>query len=187
MLERGIIPPNVNLKTPNPAIHWKKYRLRVPLEAEPLRARAPTGRPLIAMSSSGITGANGHAVIEGAPPAAPIPRFWSHESLDKIPVLLVAGGLSPRSAEAVGGGLIQAVEKSAEEDVPALARAFGRRARSMVWCSFALASPESPSGGLSFGKPARVPKTRAPIVFVFSGQGTQHFQSEYYDVIQSYI
>ncbi|KAI0694299.1 ketoacyl-synt-domain-containing protein [Cerioporus squamosus] len=169
ILESKLIPPNVNLKTPNPAIRWSEYRLRAPLEPEPLQCRAESGRPLIAMTSSGIGGANGHAVVEGPPPSpAPLPLFWS-EGVE-LPTLLVAGALSPRATTALGEALLSA---SSTGDKAALARIYGRRARSMPWRSFALVSSTNDS---TFTPPALAPKTRAPIVFVFSGQGTQHFQ-----------
>ena len=183
-LERRVIPPNVNFHTPNHMIGWNEYRLRVPVEPEPLRARAPNGIPLIAMTSSGIGGANGHAVIEGAPaPLAP-KAFWRSGAAKSVPALLVAGGLSPRSSTAVGEALAHAIAELGEDVsmAPGLAQTFGRRARSMTWRAFAVADRDGSASKagvtLSFSKPVLAPKTRPPIVFVFSGQGTQHYQSE---------
>ena len=127
------------------------------------------------MSSSGITGANGHAVVEGAPLPFSPPPFWSSDVIVEIPALIVAGGLSPRSAGALCDSLLEITENYESEDLAALARVLGRRARSMPWRSFVQ------TGGvatLSFRKPVMVPKKPPPVVFVFSGQGTQHFQSE---------
>ncbi|KAI0683985.1 polyketide synthase [Cerioporus squamosus] len=161
------IPPNVNLKTLNPAIEWSKYRLRVPLEPEPLGCRSGNGRPLIAMTSSGIGGANGHAVLEAPPPVKPMEVFW--RSTD-IPVLLVAAGLSPQSVSAVGDSWLTSA--TSPSDMAALARIAGRRARSLTWRSFAVTgSSKAPT----FGKPALIPKAPPATVFVFSGQGTQYF------------
>ncbi|KAH9933653.1 ketoacyl-synt-domain-containing protein [Epithele typhae] len=176
-LERKMIPPNVNYKTSNPAIRWKQYQLRVPMSPEPLKSRSSSGRPLVAMTSSGIGGANGHAVVEGPPtPSSPAP-YWSEDAIPEVPVLLVAGGLSPRSAAAVVESIASAAE-STSFDATALARAYGRRARSMTWRACALAGGVGAKqvSAANFTKPALVPKTRPPIVFVFSGQGTQHFQ-----------
>ena len=179
-LERRVIPPNVNFRTPNPAIEWDKYRLRVPVEPEPLRAQAPNGIPLIAMTSSGIGGANGHAVIEGAPALLTPNMFWRADAKKSVPVLLVAGGLSPRSATAVGEALAHVIAGDHQDAslAPGLAQTFGRRARSMTWRAFAVASGDGGSRALTFSKPVLTPKARPPIVFVFSGQGTQHYQSE---------
>ncbi|TFK84686.1 ketoacyl-synt-domain-containing protein, partial [Polyporus arcularius HHB13444] len=164
----GTIPPNVNLSSPNPAIKWSQYRLRVPLEPEPLRCRSGNGRPLVAMTSSGIGGANGHVVVQGPPPAKNVPAFWTMSA--DAPVLLVAAALSPRSVTALGEALLATASGSTE--AATLARLAGRRARSMTWRSFAVVgTAKAPT----FSKPVIVPKTRPPIVFVFSGQGTQHF------------
>ena len=181
MLEHRVILPNVNLNKPNPAIRWKQYHLRVPRDREPLPARSDTGRPLIAMTSSGIGGANGHAVIEGPPAASGPPAFWQVEFLQQVPALLVAGALSPRSATAVGETLLDHLLKHEHEEGAhhALARHLGRRTRSMTWRSGVLySSALGASSGLNFDKPALATKVRSPIVFVFSGQGTQHLHSK---------
>ncbi|KAI0739465.1 ketoacyl-synt-domain-containing protein [Daedaleopsis nitida] len=170
ILESGIIPPNVNLVTRNPSIRWTEYRLRVPVEPEHITVRSTTGRPLIAMTSSGIGGANGHAVVEGPPPCAPIDAFWTNGV--EVPALLVSGGLSPQSASTLGEAMLETARTSESSQTGALASVFGRRARSMTWRAFAVAG----YGKLSdLSKPVLAPKARPPIVFVFSGQGTQHF------------
>ena len=137
---------------------------------EPLGCRSGNGRSLIAMTSSGIGGANGHAVVEGPPPAEPIKTFWVG---DDVPVLLVAAGLSPRSTSAVGETWLAEIERTSK--AASLARIAGRRARSMTWRSVAVFGENHPP---MFGKPTLVPKVAVPIVFVFSGQGTQYFDSE---------
>ena len=176
VLERGVIPPNVNYAIPNPAIRWQQYRLRVPREAEPLQARNLSGRPLIAMTSSGIGGANGHAVVEGAPPPLQPPLFWNSDAITNVPALLVAGGLSPRTVTAIGEATASRLGDSSNDDKAAhkLARTLGRQARSMTWRSYALAGKGSK---VTFSKPSLAPRARPPIVFVFSGQGPQHFHS----------
>ncbi|TFK80433.1 hypothetical protein K466DRAFT_605341, partial [Polyporus arcularius HHB13444] len=165
----GTIPPNVNFRTPNPAIKWSQYRLCVPVEPEPLRCRSGNGRSLVAMTSSGIGGANGHAVLEGPPEFKRSEPFWIANT--ELPVLFVVGALSPRSASALGEAVL--ITASDSSGAASLARLVGRRARSMTWRSFAVTAGAGKTA--SFSKPIIVPKTRPPIVFVFSGQGTQHF------------
>ncbi|OBZ73412.1 putative polyketide synthase 22 [Grifola frondosa] len=169
IFETRTIPPNVNFNNPNPAIKWKEYKFRVPLEPEPLPCRAASGRPLVAMTSSGIGGANGHCVVEGPPAVTPArSSFWLPGAT--VPSLLVAGGLSPRSTAAIGDALKELVTSTA--DLDAIARAYARRSRSMTWRSFAVDA----GGKLSrFSEPTLIPKHTAPIVFVLSGQGPQHF------------
>ncbi len=172
IFETGVIPPNANFMEPNPSINWAKYRFRVPMEPEPLTHRSPNSPPLVAMTSSGIGGANGHCVIEGPP--SDLPRsspFWIENV--EVPALILAGGLSPRSVVAVGENLTDILGSG---DATVLAKIYGRRSRSMVWRSFAIANHGKVS---KFSEAAIAPKTKPPVVFVFSGQGTQYWQSKY--------
>ncbi|KAH9918099.1 ketoacyl-synt-domain-containing protein [Fomitopsis serialis] len=169
IIEHGVIPPTVNCTIPNPAIKWTEHNMRVPVTPEKLSIRSPSGRALIAMSSSGIGGANGHCVIEAhAPDVDGTPQLWAYQS-SVIPSLLIIGGLSPRSASAVGESL---KALTAEQDHKDMDRALGRRARSMLWKAYAV----TPDGQTPrFSEPALTPKTAPEIVFVFPGQGPQHW------------
>lgn len=169
IFETRVIPPNVNLNRPNPGIKWKDYRMRVPTDATPLPARNPSGRSLVSMTSSGIGGTNGHVVLESPPTVEEIFNG------DRVagPVLLVAGGLSPRSATAIAedfGNL-----RVDPQELPVLSNIYGRRSRQMTWRTFSILSPE----GIPkpFAEPRSSPRVKPPVVFVFSGQGPQHFQS----------
>ena len=46
----------------------------------------------------------------------------------------------------------------------------------MTWRCAAVAQSGKPP---TFGEPVLMPKKRPPIVYVFSGQGTQYFHSEF--------
>ncbi|KAH9944952.1 ketoacyl-synt-domain-containing protein [Epithele typhae] len=175
ILERRLIPPNVNLAHPNPAIRWTQHRLRVPLEPTDLGCRSPSGRPLIAMTSSGIGGANGHAVIEGPPTSSSRTTFWTEGT--EVPVVLMGGGLSPRAASAVCESLVKKAQhpNAQKRELYQIARIFGRRVRSMPWRSFFVADTRSLTMTPTLPDPLLAPKRRPPMVFVFSGQGTQHF------------
>ena len=171
MFKTGVIAPNVNLVNPNPAIHWEEYKFRVPLEPEPLPARAASGRSLVAMTSSGITGTNGHCVMESAPKIpATTNNFWVPGA--NVPSLVVAAGLSPRSATSVSESIQEYVANYHGND---LARIYGKRSRSLTWRSFAIANEGKVT---RFAEPTLIPKATPPLVFVFSGQGPQHFESE---------
>ncbi|KAF9541628.1 ketoacyl-synt-domain-containing protein [Agrocybe pediades] len=169
ILETGLIPPNVHLSKPNPAIQWDHYRLRVPTEVEKIGApRIPGQLPLISMTSSGLGGANGHAVIEGPPKKNTQPPCGSEG-----PILLMAGGLSPRSTLQAAWDLTRLVITRTKE-ISVLSSVYGRRSRQMTWRSYAVwkAGVES----LDFCEPRLVPRLKTPIVFVFSGQGPQHIE-----------
>ncbi|KAJ6515504.1 putative polyketide synthase [Mycena sanguinolenta] len=162
IFQTGLIPPTVNLITPNPAIHWKKHHMRAPSEISTLSKHS--GRSLIAMTSSAIGGSNGHAILESPPPCTYCPPPQQAR-----PVLLVAGGLSPQSASAIAASLAA----SEPADLTLLSTIYGRRSRQLTWRTFATWVPGQ--GMIKFPSPVLSPKAKAPIVFVFSGQGPQHF------------
>ena len=174
IFEHKIVPPQANLRTLNPAIHWDEYRLRVPLKPEPITARAPSGNLLVSICSSGIGGVNAHAVLESFSRAERLaPSFGGA-------TLLIAGGLSPRSAAAIGDDIKQTVAGLAEDKVADYAVVYGRRARQMTWRSFAIKRPGQDI--TSFSQPVLAPRVKPPVVFLFSGQGPQHLHSEHSSV-----
>lgn len=171
ILQSGSIPANVNLSQVNAAIHWDEFKMRVPRTTERLTCRSPSGKSLISMTSSGIGGSNGHCVVESAPSVEPPPStFWIQEPSH---FLVVAGGLSPRSASAV---IDVAKQDSQTEALGDLALTYSRRARSLPWRSFAVLNEP---GTANFSKPQLAPSSRPSKVFVFSGQGPQHMLSTY--------
>ncbi|KAF8530083.1 putative polyketide synthase [Hysterangium stoloniferum] len=169
IFQTGIIPPNVNLSTPNPRIDWNKYHLHVPTECTPLPCHSKTGS-LISLCSSGIGGANGHVVLE-APPRPFISGLPSHLG-NQRPILLVAGALSPRSISSVSDTLSDLILEHPDRS-EFLSTVYGRRSRQMPWRSYAIYSPGQTTK-LKFSSPSLVPRIKPPIVFVFAGQGPQH-------------
>ncbi|GBE89888.1 putative polyketide synthase [Sparassis crispa] len=169
MFKYGVIPPNVNLTNLNPAIHWDEYKLRVPTEPTKLPCRR-NGRCLVAIASSGIGGSNGHAVIQ-SPPTAVRLRAESASNADR-PVLLMACGLSPRSASSVAEG-IQDLLKQDQIDLSALSTVLGRRSKQMTWRSFAVMGGSQSSFPV-FSNPQHCSRASRSTVMIFSGQGPQH-------------
>jgi acyl transferase domain-containing protein len=172
ILSSGIIPPNANLNRLNPAIKWDEYRMRVPTEPTPLSCRSASGKSLISVNSFGIGGANGHCVLESPPMLEQAETTLS----DGAPVLLVAGGLSPRATTAVSESLAQVVREQPSH-VTNISTLYGRRSRQMTWRSFAIVSPDDVSK-IRFSQPALTTRMRPAVGFVFSGQGPQHIHSE---------
>ncbi|KAF8213913.1 hypothetical protein K438DRAFT_1902128 [Mycena galopus ATCC 62051] len=162
IFKTGLIPPTVNLATPNPAIHWKEYNMRAPTEVTKLSNHS--GRSLISMTSSGIGGSNGHVILEGPPL-----RTYPCAPSEARPMLLVAGGLSSQTASAIAA----TIAVSDPNDLAALSTIHGRRSRQLTWRTFATWVPGQEK--IEFPAPVLSPKVKAPIVFVFSGQGPQHF------------
>ncbi|KAK7035340.1 hypothetical protein VNI00_011871 [Paramarasmius palmivorus] len=170
ILDKEVVPPNVNFVTPNPAIRWKEYHLRVPTESLPLRTHED--RPsLISMASSGIGGANGHVLLEGAPKSV----REAHSRIisnSQRPILLMASGLSPRTALAVSEQAAKVfIDPSC--DRASLATVMGRRSRQTAWRTFKVVSSDSDSD-IAFPAPVLCSRVAKPIIFLFSGQGPQH-------------
>ncbi|KAL2268084.1 hypothetical protein VTJ83DRAFT_2930 [Remersonia thermophila] len=60
-LEKGVIPPNIKFRNPNPKIPFKEKKLTVPLQPTPF----PQDRAeRVSVNSFGIGGSNAHAVLE---------------------------------------------------------------------------------------------------------------------------
>jgi acyl transferase domain-containing protein len=173
VIETGLIPPNVNLSAPNPAIRWDEYGLCVPLQILRLPQQSPNRLPLIAMSSSGIGGANGHAVVEGPPQLNLTPRrqFWRDDYVSSQN-LLVIGGLSPRSAASFAEKVKDTVSA---HNVQNHVLTYGRNCRSMTWRTYATYEA---GASIRFLDPVIATRGNRALVFVFSGQGPQHFESE---------
>jgi zearalenone synthase (highly reducing iterative type I polyketide synthase) len=63
MLEKGIIPPNIHFKNPNPKIKFDEHHLQVPTEIMPW----PTeGTRRISVNSFGYGGSNAHVILDDA-------------------------------------------------------------------------------------------------------------------------
>ncbi|KAJ7301903.1 hypothetical protein DFH08DRAFT_992112 [Mycena albidolilacea] len=170
MFASNRIPPQVNYQTPNPAIHWDEYNMRVPVEVEEFKTRNTSGKKLVSINASGLLGANGHVIVE----SPPILQKSCHPSVvpEGLPVLIVGAGLSPHSATAIAGDL-SGLASEIPNELPALSNIYGRRARQLTWRTAAVNTPEQP---FEFPAPRLVPRGPPPLVFVFSGQGPQHIE-----------
>ena len=176
-MKTGLIPPNINFNKPNPAIFWDRYRMRVPTEVTNLSVRHNSGLPLISIASSGIGGANGHAIIEGAPTK----RIIASDLAEPIPLLLVSGGLTPRATAQIASDL-NMMTSTRQNELRAVSSAYWRRARQMTWRSYAIWTPGEDR--VTFSEPILTPRSKQPLVFVFPGHGPQHIESMFYRLIQ---
>ncbi|KAJ3899904.1 polyketide synthase [Lentinula edodes] len=167
MFERRIIFPTANLKTRNSSIMWDKYHLDAPVTAIPLPETS--GQTLVSINSSGIGGVNAHVLLQSRTGNSD-DNLWQSSTNHKI--LFVAGGLLPRSATATSELLVKLLNANPER-VSNLSTAFGRRSRQMTWRSFSIFNYGK---ALQFTHPVLVPRHPAPLVFVFSGQGSQHIE-----------
>ncbi|KAF8149650.1 polyketide synthase [Mycena galopus ATCC 62051] len=188
MFSSNLIPPQANYKTPNPTIHWEEYKMRVPTEVEEFKARNTFRKRLVSINGFGLLGANGHVVVESPPHqvitlVSLVPLITANcrialQTVQTIPlpkgrpVLLVAAGLSPRSATAIAADLAK-LAADLPDELPALSNIFGRRARQLTWRTAAVSTSDR---AFAFPPPRFVPRAASPLVFVFSGQGPQHIK-----------
>ncbi|KJA25964.1 polyketide synthase [Hypholoma sublateritium FD-334 SS-4] len=167
MFQTRLLPPTVNLSKPNPAIAWGRWNMRAPTEV--LSIAGGKNQLLVSIASSGIGGANGHALVESFSPAQPLQISQpAHEH----PLLIMTGGLSPRSATEMGNSIDSAWKDSSLGDLPVLSSIWSRRGRQMPWQTFSIKS--NYASVVPFAKPTLLPKSIPGLVFVFSGQGPQY-------------
>jgi myxalamid-type polyketide synthase MxaB len=74
-MDRGVIPPHLHLRQPNPLIPWSKLPIRIVTEPTPW----PPGKRIAGVSSFGFGGTNAHVIIEQAP-ALPDGGLTPHRS-----------------------------------------------------------------------------------------------------------
>ncbi|KAF7348038.1 putative polyketide synthase [Mycena sanguinolenta] len=171
IFEHKLIPPNVNLSTPNPAIKWREYNLGVPTHPTPLPS-ADSGKIMISMASSVIGGSNGHVVLEAPPePTSVFQGSFPGQGIN-APVLLMAAGLSPRSASAIADHILNIFESAPPSEYALTSTILGRRSKQMNWRSYAVTAPGSSQ--IQFSTPKYSGRDVNPLIFVFSGQGPQN-------------
>jgi len=171
-LERGLIPPSLHCAQPNSKIDFQQSPVYV--NTALTEWKSPNGPRLAGVSAFGFGGTNAHVIIEEAPPAAVQPGRRSHE-------LLTLSAKTPHSLTAAACRLAGYLEQSPDVHLPDVAYTLhvGRRAfshRRAIVCSDAAdavaellmqdGQEDSETG------PTCVPDR--PVVFMFSGQGTQH-------------
>jgi acyl transferase domain-containing protein/acyl carrier protein len=178
-VKQGAIPPNVHFETPNPAIDFERLHIRVPVTPE----RLPSDALVACVNSFGFGGSNAAVVIRG-----PHPSESAHKTYSLPPGKTLLLPVSARSAAALEDSVrrLEAWLGSARDDVRAedicytagVCRTHHEHRRALVFHDLhslreqlrALptnARHDSPALGDS-GK---------GLVWVFSGAGTQRFQT----------
>ncbi|MBD0746746.1 hypothetical protein BG418_34530 [Streptomyces sp. CBMA152] len=186
-LRRGAVPANRNFTQWNPAIvRDEESRLFVPTEltAWPVPGNGPR---LAAVCSYGVSGTNGHLVLETAPTRTHRRAAQKARGHDE-PRLFLQSGNSPQSLAAAAGRLAEWTGTEDAADAPlgdvahtlALRRAHAEQRLGIVARSrteLAEQAGEFAAGGVAdgvvTGTPVLPPGHLGP-VFVFTGQGSQY-------------
>ncbi|MEK8051132.1 SDR family NAD(P)-dependent oxidoreductase [Ideonella sp. DXS22W] len=166
-LDHGEIPPSLHYQRPNPHIDFANSPFRVIDRLTPWPAEAP--RPWRAgVSAFGIGGTNAHVIVEEAPPQAA-------SGPSRPAQLLLLSARSEKALDAAQQRLAAHLAAHPEQPLADVCHTLqaGRRAfdwrRAVVVRDAAAARDRLAQGG----GVKRVAGDR-PVVFCFSGQGTQH-------------
>ncbi|KUO04715.1 type I polyketide synthase [Streptomyces caeruleatus] len=109
-VNRGVIPPHLNLSTPNPLVAWDELPVTVKTELTPW----VEDRRVAGVSSFGFGGTNAHVVLESPPAPAPVTADEAtDEPADDGPVLVKVSGRSEAALRASAGRLAAFVRESA--------------------------------------------------------------------------
>ena len=180
-LEHAYIPPTLNVIKPNPAIDWKNGGVELALTG---RSWESKGKPRYAVVSSfGLTGTNSDVVLGEAPlrrnAAAEAPGSPSDSAL-----LLPVSAQSPESLATLCTQFAERVEEAGPDTLRHLCYTAARRRnhlahrvaavgknRSELAADLRRLAEQLRTGGAE--SPDIEATERAPIVFVFPGQGSQ--------------
>ncbi len=181
VLDRGLVPPSLHFKEPNPNIPWDRLPIRIPTEVMELPRDAQVR--FASVNSFGIGGTNAHVVMEEAPAPS---RQAADDSIGRFVLNLTAR--APEALRELASRYLALLEEN--EDLPLadvcytlsarrslhghrLAVAGRDRAELIEQLQAYLAEEERP--GLVAGEDAyeyeRGPDRR--VAFVYSGQGSQ--------------
>lgn len=177
-LQHRVIPPHLNLRTPNPHVPWDDLPVEIPMTATPWPEI--DGRRIAGVSSFGFSGTNAHVILEGWSETRPPSTASSAES--RTPVLLP---LSARSNHALGllaGGIAARLKEQPDLDVRAVAStlATGRNHWEHRAAIVALDREEALAGlelvaknGVGPVRGEAAIKRPPRVAFLFTGQGSQ--------------
>lgn len=179
-LERGLIPPNMHFKNPNPRIDFENWKIAVPTKVTDWKVPEGVARRA-SINSFGYGGTNAHIVLEEYTGddelAKPIASEPIANGVHSRPYLVPLTSHSPKAGELSEETLSSYLETS-DSTVSDLAYSLSTRRTMHGQRSFVVASD---SAGLA--AQLRMPRAAAPwtaamqttprLGFVFTGQGAQ--------------
>ncbi|KAK5987499.1 Hybrid PKS-NRPS synthetase pynA [Cladobotryum mycophilum] len=181
-LQKGIIPPNMHFKTPNPKIDFENWKIAVPTKM--IEWKVPEGVARRAsINSFGYGGTNAHVVLEEYAQDAAIPEIKVIEPIANgvhaRPYLVPLTSHTPKAGELSEETLAKYLEASEDVSIADLAYSLSNPRRTMhQQRSFVVANDTAALvEQLSTPRPAApwtATKNAVPrLGFVFTGQGAQ--------------
>jgi iturin family lipopeptide synthetase A len=167
-LQHQQLPPSLHFQQPNPELNYEASPFYVNTESRPWPAPADGSPRAAGVSSFGIGGTNAHVVLEEAERAeAPVPMR---------PVQLLP--ISARTPESLARH-VSAITSALQEPGASLADVswtlqVGRRAFASRQYVVAATSAEAAANAARPRQAHRAPAEPPPVVFMFSGQASQH-------------
>ncbi|KAF5630117.1 polyketide synthase [Fusarium sp. NRRL 52700] len=165
-LEHQVIPPNINLKNPNPKIPFAEYNLHVPLEPTPF----PSDRQKrVGVNSFGIGGSNAHVVLESYHPKdneASLP-VNQHASESRSLLLLSANTEASLQKQLLN---YQDWIAGNPERLADAGYTLARHRKHLPHRAF-IVSQHGKS--IEVSGPSKISSSSLPLAFIFSGQGAQ--------------
>ncbi len=101
-MDRGVIPPNLHFRQPNPMISWDKLPIRIVTEPTPW----PAGKRIAGVSSFGFGGTNAHVIVEQAPATPQVPA-----ALERPMHVLTLSAKSEAALRQLAGRMAEAVDR----------------------------------------------------------------------------
>nr|ALQ33027.1 putative polyketide synthase [Fusarium subglutinans] len=165
-LEHQTIPPNINLKNPNPKIPFAKYNLNVPLEPTPF----PSDRQKrVSINSFGIGGSNAHVILESySPKTNEASTSVNQQVSGSLSLLLVSANTETSLQQQIINH--QGWIARNPEYVTDASYTLARHRRHLPHRAFIVCQGGKP---IEVSSPSKISSSSVSLVYVFSGQGAQ--------------
>ncbi|RMI33405.1 type I polyketide synthase [Nocardia stercoris] len=171
-LHHKMIPPNLHYGTPNPRVPWEQTPITVPTAATAWPEHG-AGR-IAGISSFGFSGTNAHVVLQEAPAPAPAAAVET-----ELPQLITVSAASPAALRATAAALAGRARAEAISTADLAATLLRHRTPQPFRHGFVATATTDLLTGLdalattAADAPRTTARTRAGLVFVYSGQGSQ--------------
>lgn len=182
VLNKGAIPPNIHLTTPNPAIDFKGLNLTVPLELTQIPPLC--GDELVSVNSFGFGGTNAHIVLQSPPQAPPRKRRSAQQGAVGMPPFFISARSQKSLSTLAGSYATQLAHADAQTVYDTAATAALHRDHLRFRTVLVAATPAALMGLLKKVEKEQGDKEKNPLVgeslgencggvFAFSGNGSQ--------------